>query len=68
MTKLNDIVWSVISLIELSVRLKTFVQLEVLLVLEDDDVSLLHKSIRDRTDKCDVLYYDGLLTIRIYPT
>ena len=64
---LHDIVWAVISLIELATRLNTLVQVDLVVSLSEEEVSLLHKVLQDRSKEIEIYYYPGLLTMRVYP-
>ena len=62
----NDILWSLIGLIELSTVLETLVQVDIVITLSSEEVTLLHKAIKEKHKDVEVLYYPSLLTIRIF--
>jgi hypothetical protein len=62
-----DVEWAVISLIELSKRLKTFLQLELFIDLTEKELHTLHASILDRNKDTEITYYQNFLIVRLFP-
>ena len=64
---IEDIIWTFISLVELSKRLDTFVQLEFFVELDDKTLTSLHNSLKERWKDIEISYIKPLVIIRLYP-
>ena len=62
----NDIIWGLLGLIELAKQANTLCQVEIVTIMKDEEVTLLHQALKNKHRDIELLYFPNLLTIRIF--